>query len=88
MAAGDRKIKLLNLSIPSPAGAGAVQAEVRWAYRVENKAGEDEEVRGGNITLDLGVPAVALAMTLTQIRTAALAKLNSDGTIPAHDSAN
>jgi hypothetical protein len=86
MAAGDRKIKLLQLTIPVT--SGTLQAELRWAYRVENKAGEDEEVKGGNITLDLGTPAVALALTLGQIRNAALAKLNSDGSVPTHDSAS
>ena len=87
MAAGDRKIKLLNLSIPTPNG-GEVIAEIRYAYRVEDKAGQDADVIGGNLSLNLGIWSVASAMTLAQIRTAALAKLNSDGTVPPHDSAS
>ena len=58
MASGDRKIKLLNLSIPIPVG-GNVIAEIRYVYRVEDKAGQDAEVIGGNLSLDLGVWAVA-----------------------------
>ena len=85
MAAGDRKIKLLNLSIPTPAG-GNVIAEIRWMYRVEDKVGKDPDVIGGNLALDLGTWAVASAMTLAAIRTAAIAKLNSDNTVPPHDS--
>jgi hypothetical protein len=90
MAAGDRKIKLLSLHIPSPAGSGVVQCEASWAYRVEDKAGQDSEVQTGNVTVDLGAPAAALAMTLAQIRTAALNKINASGAavVPAHDSAS
>lgn len=87
MASGDRKIKLVSLSIPAPTG-GDVIAEIRYLYRVEDKEGRDAEVMDGSLSLDLGVWAVASAMTLGAIRTAALAKLNADGTVPPHDSAS
>jgi hypothetical protein len=61
---------------------------VRWAYRIEDKTGTVADVLTGNITLDLGVWNTAKALTLDQIRTAAINKLNADLTIPAHDSAS
>jgi len=87
-AAGDRKIQLLALNIPTPAG-GDVVAEIRWRLLIEDRVAQDKEVIGGNLSLNLGTwGGGASAMTLAQIRTSALAALNSNGTIPPHDSAN
>ncbi len=86
-AAGDRHVRLLALEIPTPAG-GNVMATVRYEYRVEDKTGLQIVVVQGSVTLDLGTWAAASALTLAQIRTQAIAKINSDGTVPPHDSAS
>ena len=87
MAAGDRKIRLLNLNIPRPA-AGTVIAEIRWVLVVEDKVARDQEVIGGNLSLNLGTWAVAQTKTLLTIMNDAITAINTDGAMPAHDSAS
>jgi hypothetical protein len=87
MAAGDRKIKLQELKIPRPAG-GNVIAEIRWLLYVEDKVASDKEVIGGNLSLDLGTWAVAQTKTLLTIMNDAITAINTDGSMPGHDSAS
>jgi hypothetical protein len=84
MAAGTRSIKLTELSIKLPV-AGNVIAQIQWQYRVEDTIGGIAPVTGGSLDLDLGTSAAALAMTLGQIRTSALAALDSAPSVPPRD---
>ena len=84
MAAGSRTVKLTELLIRLPV-AGNVIAQIQWQYRVEDGVGGINPVSGGSLNLDLGTSAAALALTLGQIRTSALAALGTDPSIPARD---
>ena len=84
MASGARSIKLLELSIKLPT-SGNVVANLNWEYRVEDSVGTVSPVTGGSISMDLGSSAAALALTLGQIRTNALAALSSDSRVPIRD---
>lgn len=85
MAAGSRTVRLVELSIKLPA-SGNLFAQIQWQYRVEDSLGVVVPMQLGNISLDLGTPAAALALTLGQIRTSALAAIGTDSSVPPRES--
>lgn len=85
MPAGQRTVKLIEPSIKLPQAGGNVIAQIQWQYRVEDGVGGINPVTGGSLNLDLGTAAAALALTLGQIRTSALAALAADSSVPARD---
>jgi hypothetical protein len=88
MALGDRKIKLQRIMIPRPPAGGSVVAEIEWKLFVQDKASEDRHIIGGNLSLSLGTWAVAQTKTLATVMADAIAAINTDGSIPPHDSAS
>jgi len=88
MAAGDRKIRLQQLTIPRPPAGGDMVAEIRYLLFVEDKVASDKEAGGGNLSLNIGPWSTAQSVTLGTIMANAITALNANATVPAHDSAS
>ena len=82
MAAGDRKVKILSLTIHR---VSPVIAFATWSLQIENKLGQDVQVTSGKVRWSLGTPAVARAKTLETIETEAIAQVTAASDTPAND---
>lgn len=82
MAAGDRKVKIIELRIFREA---PVRAYAYWTLFIENKVGVDQQVRSDSLVWILGSPAVARAKTLETIENEAIAQVTAASDTPAND---
>lgn len=83
MAAGDRKVRVLSLTVRRE---NPVRAYAEWALFIENKLGVDVQVRSDRLVWTLGTPAVARAKTLETIENEAIAQVQASSDTPPNDS--
>jgi len=83
MAAGDRKIKLLELHISRN---NPVTYSASYGLFIQDSLGADVQVSGGTNIGSLGSLAAAGALTLSQINTQILAAIAADPSTPPNGS--
>lgn len=84
-AAGDRKVVIQEIRITT---GNPVPWTADWQVFVEDKAGQDRYITGGQTSGNFGAPATFNAMTGSQMRAAVKAAVQGDAKVPTNDSVN
>jgi hypothetical protein len=82
MAAGDRKIKMLEVRIGR---ANPVAYSATWSYTVEDKIGTLQQGTGGVTFSNFGSTAAFSALTGAQMISAVIAAITADPNTPPND---